>query len=208
VTRAAESALDDLDMGDAAPWCSGGNRPACGQAALELALRVQRLAPDKCSGYALHSRARMATGDSEGALRELADAADHVADRVVCLKQLVDVAVSAKDEDAVKQATNKIVNAGCIDEDECARNVAWVGDMEQKRGNVQRAVILYRKAFERAPGDEAALRSLAVLAAQAGLHAEAAQAYERLSQLHPANAGWRRSAELERDRALRGMEER
>jgi tetratricopeptide (TPR) repeat protein len=96
----------------------------------------------------------------------------------------------------------KIAANGCADDGECARNLAWIANVEERRGNSRRALIYYKRAFDRSPDDEF-LQAAARLAASSGLHTEAEQDYERLARRHPEQANWRSAAEQQRDAALK-----
>lgn len=201
--RAATDAVDDLEAGDAAPWCTQASRDSCQRDALAKAARLQQIEPDMCEGYALRARVRAAAGDGARGLAELGKAVDRVRDRVPCLEQLVAVALEAGDRRQADRALDMIVSAGCADDAECARNLAWVGGRAESIGNPRKALALFKRAYERAPGDDALLEHIARLAANAGLHAEAAGDYERLARKYPEELRWRQAAQAEHAAALR-----
>ncbi len=200
--RAARSALDDLDAGEAAPWCAGPARTGCLKYALDASARAERLAPTACEPYVLHARARIADANAAKGLSELADAADIVNDRVQCLEALANLADEAHDEAHATSAMTKIAANGCTDDSECARNLAWIADVEERRGNRQRALTFYKRAYQRSP-DDSFLQAAARLAASSGLHMEAAEDYDRLARKHPEQPSWRSAAEHQHDAALK-----
>jgi tetratricopeptide (TPR) repeat protein len=202
--RRARDAVADLEAGDGAPWCTGSARSACLRDALEKAAGVERIEPDMCEGYALDARARAVDGQTTLALAELAKAADIVTDRVPCLKELVAIARAAGDARRADEILDKITEAGCADDAECARTLGWVADQNEVAGNAQKALALYKRAYQRAPDDDGLLQHIAGLSASAGLHGEAAGDYERLARKHPDEPRWRRAAEAEHDAAMRG----
>ena len=107
-----------------------------------------------------------------------------------------------KDERAETAALNKVAAAGCAVDEQCASNLAWVADREERRGNPRRALGFYKRAYDRAQND-AFLEAIARLAASAGLHTEAADGYERLARKHPEEAArWQRAAAREREAAF------
>jgi tetratricopeptide (TPR) repeat protein len=201
--RAASDAVDDVEAGPAAPWCSGNARGGCIRAALEKAAFAQQVAPDKCDGYALTARARAASGDQLVALNGLEKAIDVVTDRVACLRALALLSLGVGDRERALAAREKIVNAGCEQDWECIENLTWVAAQEEVTGNLRKALAIYRRAHERAPENDDVLESTARLAAALGLHAEAAEDYERLARKHPQDRRWKPAAEAERDAAVR-----
>ena len=190
--RAARDAVEDLEAGDAASWCTGSAREACLRDALARAARVEQLEPRACEGFAFRARAGVAAGHPGEALGDLEKAADVVSDRVPCLKELAAIARGAGDMRRVDGALDKIASAGCADEAECAADLAWVAGQHERDGNLRKALALYKRASERAPGEDAYLEHVAGLASKTGLHAESALDYERLAQKHPEDARWRR----------------
>jgi hypothetical protein len=200
--RAAQGALDDLEAGASAPWCDGATRTACQRSALEKAEQAAQLAPGRCEPHALHARAQLVGGDVAKALGELSHAAEAVVERVPCLKELVRLADEAHDEKYTTEAMDKITKAGCSEDAECAGNLVWVAIVEEGRGNHRRALALYKRAYARAPEQDALLESMARLAATVGLHAEAAEDYERLARKRPGEAAWAKAADEQRAAAL------
>ena len=98
---------------------------------------------------------------------------------------------------------DKIATVGCTEESECASNLAWVGDAAERNGNRQRALVMFKRAYERFPESDGLLENVARLAASSGMHAEAAEDYGRLARKHPAEPRWRKAADDEREAALR-----
>ena len=203
--RAASAAIDDLSAGEAAPWCEGPGRSGCVQDALDQSARARRLAPERCAPSAFHARARVASGDVAGGLSELQDASDTVTERVPCLQQLVSVAWAVGDEARARAALDKIASAGCSEDSECARDLRWAAGQEEEHAYPRKALALYKRAYERTPADEGLLEAIARLAAQTGLHVEAAEDYGRLARAHPADPRWPKAQQVERDEAMKGV---
>jgi tetratricopeptide (TPR) repeat protein len=203
--RIAEDAVDDVEAPDGAPWCGGSARSACVQEALAKATRVVELSPDGCVGFALHARARLAGGDPVGAVAELENAADHVTDRVSCLKELVALARKAHDASHVESSIDKVVSSGCGDEVECAQNLQWAAQAYESEGQRHKALALYKRAMN-SNHDDSLLGHVAALASEVGLHAEAAEDYQQLARRHPDNVEWQRLAGVEHDAAMRAAE--
>jgi tetratricopeptide (TPR) repeat protein len=204
---AATAAVEDLEAGAAAPWCGASQRRACVDDALVKVQRVEQLDPKECVGYQLHARVRVASGDAGAGLDELERDADGVSDRVVCLQQLAALALRANDETRADKAIAKVAGAGCAQDDECSRNLSWAADVEAARGNTNKALALYRRAYDRSPERDDLLESAARLAARAGLHVQAKEDYARLALHHPGDARWNRALEAEREAALKNAVE-
>lgn len=202
-TRRAEASASDLQQGDAAPWCAD-DKKRCLDTALTRSSLVERLAPTVCNGYALHAQALLASGDAQGALKELTDAAAKVTDRTACLERLATLAYAAKADPPLSDVLEQIAHAGCADVKECVANLQWVAGMETGRGNPRRALVMLQKAQERDPTNDALLESLAGLASSVELHAESLRAYEELARRHPEEARWRAGAAAEREALLGG----
>ena len=202
--RTASDAVDDLEAGDAAPWCTGSRRDDCVRKALDETSRAVRVAPDTCEGYALSARARAARGDG-AALADFDRAADTVKDRVTCLERLETMARAMGDEGRAEDALGRIVYAGCSDDSDCAKNLSWVAMQQEGLGRPNKALTLYKRAHERAPDDDALLEQVARLAAKLGMHGEAADDYDQLARRHPDQAKWKEDADGERRAAMRNV---
>ncbi len=202
--RRAQGLVEDVEIGDAAPWCQGPGRDACVKAALEAATRATQLAPGRCDGYALLTRARLAGGDRAKALDELEQRADELPDRVACLEMLAPMALATGDEVRAERVLDKVVSAGCADDAACAAQLKWAATQEEERGHLSKALSLLRRAHERAPDDDGIDDTAGRLSSRLGLHAEAADAYERLAQRHPRESRWQTASAAERALALRG----
>jgi tetratricopeptide (TPR) repeat protein len=198
----ATDAVEDIDLEHPAPWCEDAAREKCQQTALDLSARVERMAPETCAPHALHATARLASGDPAGGLDELARASDAIQDRVTCLKALALLARKAKNEERATDALNKIANAGCAQDHECADNLLWAAAVEEKSGNTRHALSLVGRASQRVPENDFPIQWAARLASSIGLHAEASDDYDRLARRHPGEAQWAAAAQSERAAAV------
>ncbi len=194
-----------MEDADGVPWCEGTARDACQRDALATSGRIEYQSPDKCEGYALHARARIATRDVAGGLTELEKASESVSDHVSCLKQLADIARKAGSESRSDAALERIIAAGCNDEVECSQNLRWAGSTYEWTGRANKALALYRRAYEQVPDDDL-LAHMAALAKGVSLHGEAARDYELLARHHPENETWHHLAASEHDAAMREAE--
>jgi hypothetical protein len=201
--RAARDAVEDVEAGDGAPWCTGPLGPACIPRALAKARLAEQAAPSQCYPYVLHARAAVAAGETAAALKELQAAADSVLDRVTCLQALAEMARRTGDNEHAETALGQIVKAGCTDDGECARQLVWVASQQEAIGNRSTALSLYKRAHDRAPDDDSVVENVARLAAGAGLHAEAAETYDGLAKRHPADARWPDAASKQRQAAVK-----
>ena len=201
--RAAEAAVEDVKASDPAVWCNGASMSVCLREAIGRADGTIRIAGNECEPHVLRARARIAAGEAMAALTELQAATDTVTDRVGCLQALEGIAQTLGDESRANAALNEIARAGCSDDKECAQNLRWVAAQEEAAGNPRKALVLYRRASERAPEDDNLLESVARLAVQAGLHNEAVDSYEKLARRHPLDARWTSALEVEREAVAR-----
>jgi tetratricopeptide (TPR) repeat protein len=200
---AATNAVDDIEANTRAEWCDDGEFAGCVGLALTLTERVRTDEPDRCTGYVLLARIRMADSRVSDGLAELQEAADHVTDRVSCLEQLVTLSRRAGDESRAEAALDRLLGAGCGDKAECAENASWAARDEEAHGNLRKALALYRRAYDRAPSDNL-LEQIAALASRAALHAESAADYEILMRRQPDVTRWREAVAREREAAIRG----
>jgi tetratricopeptide (TPR) repeat protein len=204
ILRLATDAVEDLEAGEAAPWCADAYSAACKRIADERVARALRVASQECPAYVLAARVRVVEGETQAAVRELDAAADHVSDRVKCLQEMALIAKRGGDRVHFQEALKKVAASGCASDVECARNLVWVAQQEEMAGNIRSALVFRKRAYERAPDDDALLASIAAQAADLGLHAEAAEDYERLARRHPQAEAWQRALRNERAEAAKG----
>jgi tetratricopeptide (TPR) repeat protein len=201
--RIAREVLSDLRDEEAAPWCAA-DRKACLAKGLAAAVRLKEAKPDECEGYYVHSQLIAAAGDPKRGLEELEDASAKVQDWTWCLRELVSIAREMKDEARVNAALERFTRAGCASDDECVQNLVYVARVEHERGNVRRALALYKKAYERNPTDDL-LAASASLASHIGLHAEAMEDYAKLAEKNPGDSRWTAALLAEREAIARNV---
>jgi tetratricopeptide (TPR) repeat protein len=202
--HSASDSVADL-TGEGAPWCRGAARAACVDRALSLTRKIEKVDPAQCDGYALEAQALDAAGETAQAMDLLEHTADSVTDRVACLRALVGLAVRSDDPRRLDEALDAIVRAGCTDETQCVGNLVWVAQTHEGRGNLGRAMALYKRAYEKSPEEDALLEAIARLAGKTGLNAEALEHYQELARRHPGEARWQTAAQEQRDALLRGV---
>jgi len=193
--RAAEFAVEDVESANQAPWCTGARRPECVAQALSRTRRLQRLESLQCEGYAFEARALVADGQPGQAMDELQRAADSVVDRGECLKTLARTASSAHDESRFERTLEQI--ASCAERD-CVKDMVWVASTEEQRGDLRRALAVYKRATEISPDDDGLLENVARLDISAGLNADALVAFETLARRHPTEQRWKNAVEAQR----------
>jgi tetratricopeptide (TPR) repeat protein len=204
--RSALDAVEDLEAGGGTPWCEGLSRDGCVRGALAKATSVKQIEPERCDGFALHARARVASEDAAGGLAELENAANEVTDRLPCLQQLVTLNERMHNEASAEATLDKIALVGCSSSElECSRNLIWVAREYEGMAKPLKALAAYRRAMEQVP-DDALLARVAELEARAGLHTEAGRDYEQLARRHPDDARWARQALAEHEAAMRGIQ--
>ncbi len=184
-----------LDVRDAS-WCLE-ELPSCVQAALTYALLAQHAAPTKCAPYSDYAGVLQWIGDVSGALSLLGSAAGQVEDPADCLETTASIATAAGQYDLATAAIDRIARTPCTTGVPCVENLLRAAAIERERGGQTRSIVFLRQAAERSPDDRLTLERLAAGAAAAGLHAEAATAYDRLATL-TGDAGYRASAARER----------
>ena len=199
-TTRSKAALADLDEGDAAPWCA--DRKACVQRALDTTSRLVALDANHCESYRLHALAQVAAGKTDDALAELTKASDETQDGSACLSARVDIARKSGTFEQTTAAIDDLVKRGCANPAECANDLTFAASVEAQRGSLARALAFEKKADEAQPECDACLAAVGAYASSLGLHAEAMDAYAKLSRLHPEEQSYARSEAAERQAML------
>ena len=105
-------------------------------------------------------------------------------------------------------ALDRLLKLGCEVPSECVTGLIFAAEVEARRGSPRRALILMRKAAERAPERDDLLADVAAKAEAQGFHGEALEAYTKLSERHPADPKWSEAVAREREAVRRGMIQR
>lgn len=201
--RIATWAVEDAESATAAPWCAPPARDACIAEAVQDVRALLAVAPDECVGYVLEARIGLASGN-RSALSKLESSTAQVQDRTACLHQLVLLSIGAGDEARADATIQEVLNAGCNTDEECSAQFDWAATVEETRGHVAKALALFEQSCKRNPQDSC-LENVARLASREGLHAEAADAYERLARSHPDDSRWPSAVQRERNSATWGI---
>jgi tetratricopeptide (TPR) repeat protein len=194
--RAVRDATADVRAGDSSPWCS--SKATCLEDAMKRADSLRALAPSSCEGHALFAELRITKGEVDEALGELDRAIDSVDDRPACLRRYVELAAAAHRSARVDAGLDKLLLGGCTVPADCVSSLQYAAHIEESRGHSRRALAFYKKALERDPGREDLLETIATSSSRLGLHAEAAEAYEKLAERHPDDPRWGEAARRER----------
>jgi tetratricopeptide (TPR) repeat protein len=196
--RAARDTLLDLKQ---APWCQGTGAGPCGLEAMAAAKRFLVADPVNCYAHIALAESQFAAGQTLHAVAALEESIDSVTARDLCLKALVQLAVRADDRTRTTAALNKLADVACAEVDDCVQNLVFVASTEEGRHNARRALTIYRKATELAPQRADLWAEQARIAGALGLHAEAAEVFERLLTLEPKSARWQSGLDEQRKAA-------
>jgi tetratricopeptide (TPR) repeat protein len=194
--REVNDVLTDLGADDAAPWCE--DRKACAERGLAAVAALARLEPEQCGPPVARARLEIAVGDAHTALRDLQTAAQNTKEPTDCWRSLGELALAAQDDAYLAVAEEVMSRSGGATNQDVANNLAWVGSLEERRGNYRKAQGYYRKAKETAPDRGDILEHCAHLASQLGLHSEALEGYQKLVTMVPGEPLWRQLADHER----------
>jgi hypothetical protein len=205
--RSSRAEISDLE--DDESWCLESDaRQQCVDSGLAAAQKVISNAPQQCVGYVLRAELLIASGRSVEGFGGLASELDQISDRGFCGRELVRLAVRTRDSRRVNESIERLLKLGCADASECVENLLYASAVEADSGNSRRALVLLRKAFERAPERDELLTRIAEAAEAQEYHAEALDAYQTLLARHPADPRLAAAVERERAAVARGMAER
>jgi tetratricopeptide (TPR) repeat protein len=194
--RVVNDVLVDLDANKAAPWCE--DRVACAQPGIAAVRIVAAHEPGKCAPHITRARLEVAVDEAATALRDLQEAAQTASDPSECWHALGELALTSKNDAYVSLAEDAMARTGCTDDAECANNLVWVASIEERRGNYRRAMGYYEHAQEKAPERRDIIEHSAQLASSLEMHAQALEAYRKLSRLSPQTEKWHQLADREK----------
>lgn len=190
--REIDAAISDLENGH--PWCL--DKTSCMAHAIASARSLLAREGNGCPPAIMLAKLRIAAGETDQALDELARAAETASDRATCLRSLVELSLQTGDRRRADHALDLALRSGCGARDECSRLFAWAASTVEARGSYVRAIALYKRAAEADPDNaDAPLQRAAELAERLGLNAEALDAYDRLARRHPEQPQWRAKAD-------------
>lgn len=195
--RAVEGMFEDVQEGDAAPWC-GERSAACIERGMTLANGLVTADPTSCQTHWMRAQFLVARGDARRAADDLDAAVASVTDRGSCARRVLAMVANLKDDARTTDQVDKMTRAGCPEDGVCADHFVFLAQFEEGRGNQRRAYALYRRACDTAPERDDLQASRGRIASALGLHVEALQVYTRLAESHPEDARWTRLAALER----------
>jgi len=173
-----------------------------------LAAHIEMLAdvqPSYSRAAQLEARWEIAHGRHDAAEAMLVKACDGVTDLASCLSLRVRAAARLEGPERLAAAGKALLNAVCMEPQQCAAKAAWLGSLHAKRKEWGAAVVNYRRAVRDNPTPKL-YQQLARAASAAGLTGEAIRALERaLSMPNGTNAALREQLEREREQLLRRM---
>ncbi len=183
--RRAEAAA--LDATEGAPWCVG---KACIQEGLVAAGMLVAREPTRCEPHLLVARLGVANGEAGTGIDALARAIEGVTDQAACQRELITLALESKEIRRGELALERLVRSGCGAAADCVDLYLWAGNMEESRGHMARAVLLYRRVLDLAPDRDDLLEKVGELGSNDGLLAEGLWAYNALAARHPEDPRW------------------
>jgi tetratricopeptide (TPR) repeat protein len=196
--RIATAAASDLSNEDA--WCSDELRADCIAQGAEAAHTLVLAAPLLCDGYQLTAFFKRAAGDTVGAFDQFEAAVPLVEHPGRCAQHLLELARETKESALVDRAVARMENSSCDTPEECAENLVLAARAESMRGNRKRALVLLQKAWEIRENDQL-LDEIGETAEAEGLHAQAAEAYTKLTARHPDDPTWTKKLDRARTAA-------
>jgi lipopolysaccharide biosynthesis regulator YciM len=177
------------------------DRAACERAIEEHAKALAAADPRSSLASQVRARRLMAEGRAEDAERLLAGECAKASDRAPCARLRVEAASSLKSIDRMTAAVRDYLSTECSRAQACADAATWAGNLRSMRGEWGAAMTLYARAARDDPGEHRWL-ALADAASQAGAHAQAVEALEKVAQKRGgADPALRRRIDDERARA-------
>ena len=202
----AHSALasDLVEQLGPSPWsdrCAQDWRAACFAELEEHARAIALATPGSSAADLLRAQALELAGKPDAAEKLLAERCPRVTDRLTCLLAQATVAARIKPPRSLDGVLKEIMAVGCTSAAECAQTSTWAGDVLAGRGEWGGATTYYERATREAPTEDRWLR-VANAAGQAGAHARAADALDKVAKLRGGgDAELRRRTNEERARA-------
>ena len=185
-----------VDATEGAPWCL---RKVCIQEGLEAAATLVAREPRRCESHLFAARLRVANGEAGSAIDTLSAAIEGVSDQAACQRELINLALESKEIRRGALALDRLIRGGCGAAADCLDLYLWAAGVEEGRGHLARAVLLYRRVLDLAPDRDDILEKVGELGANDGLLAEGLRAYNALATRHPDDPRWpARIAELSR----------
>jgi hypothetical protein len=185
-----------LDAIEGAPWCSGKR---CVQEGLEVAGTLVAREPTRCESHLFMARLRVANGEAGSGIDTFARAIEGVTGKAACQRELIGLALSSNEIRRGELALERLVRGGCGATADCVDLYLWAAGMEEARGRMARAVLLYRRVLDVVPDRDDLLEHVGELGTHQGLLNEGVRAYNTLASRHPEDPRWpARLAELGR----------
>jgi predicted Zn-dependent protease len=176
--REAQNGIAALSAG----LCS--DRDRCRGQILEHADAIAAADPDSIVPAVLRARLLVADGKPEDGARLLGKACERAVDRVSCLQELVTVAAKVKEPALLDAASRELLGTSCAAPATCAAVATFLAGVRGGRGETGVALSLLGRAAREDPNDDQRWLHLADVASQAGAHAQAMEALEKVARRH------------------------
>ena len=188
-TRETSARLDALATGKPEGLCA--DAAACHKEILDHATAIALTQPTTSTAALIRSRLLLVDNKPEEAVSLLEIECQKVTDRIPCLQARVSAAARINDPhpgragavDHLAIAAKELIGNACTTAVSCADMATWVGEIRRGRNEIGHALAMYERAA-RADPTEARWLKLADVASNAGEHARAAEALERVAQRH------------------------
>ncbi len=175
------------DTADGAVWCAANS---CIAEGLQSAERLVARDTTKCESHVLFANLVATSGDAKRAADILEHAADVVANRAECQRELIALSLRTGQTRRGELALEQLVRGGCGTTADCVDLYTWAAGVEEGRGRYVVAVRLYKRVLEITPDRDDLLEHIGGLGNQRGVAADAVEAYGVLATKHPADPRW------------------
>lgn len=178
--REAQRRIEALKPGSDSTLCA--DREVCRAQIGEHADAIAALDPESSTPVFLRANMLLADGRSDEATRMLEKACERSTDRTSCLQLRATAAARIKEPATLDAASKELLGAACSTPAECADTATWLSSLRTERGESGLALTLLGRAAREEPANEARWFRLASAAGQAGAHAQAAEALEKVAR--------------------------
>jgi hypothetical protein len=181
VRRAKAAWLDS--QSDAASWCTAQE---CWTLAYNAAAMAEQVAPTLCDGYLITANLLIDGGRVPDGLKHVHSHLTNVTEWAACDMSFARLAIASRREVDASEAIEELARHACS-ANACVDNLLGAAELELLRKSPHRALIYLRRAEMLAPERDDVIATHARAASELGLHAEAAEAYQKLHDRHPAD---------------------
>jgi tetratricopeptide (TPR) repeat protein len=202
--REAEERIEAILRGTESALCV--DHAGCRAQVLDHADAIAEVEPASTIPPTLRANLLLAENKPEEAVKMLEQACEHVTARAVCLQVRVSAAARVKAPAALDAASKELLGASCVTTLQCADTATWLASTRMARGEAGIALGLLARAAREDPANEGRWLTVADVASQAGAHAQAMEALERVAKRHGgADPALKQRIESERSLLLGGL---